>query len=64
MKKILKIVSIVVMILGIAFSIYNCVSIKPEALNPPSKRGAWEIVNGHWECAGDGNECDIEGAFE
>jgi hypothetical protein len=63
MKKILKIVLIVIMILGIAFSIFNFVSIKTEALNS-SDRGAWVIVNGNWECGGDGNECDIEGAFE
>jgi uncharacterized protein YxeA len=62
MKKILKILMIVSMIIGVAFSISNFISIETKA-SPTSKNGAWVEVNGTWECAGDGSECDPLNGF-
>lgn len=64
MRKFLKVMLTVFIMSGLVFSILNFVSIKTEAWNPnPLERGSWVIVNGGWECGGDGNECDL-GDFE
>ena len=55
MKRNIKIVLILIMILGIAFSISNFLSVE---LTAAEKTGAWVYKNGVRECMGFGNECD------
>jgi hypothetical protein len=52
MKKALMIIMVVIMILGIAFSISNLISME---LKASSLRGAWVGT----DCMGDGNDCAI-----
>ena len=56
-KKILKIAMILIMLVGIAFSITNFLSVESKAEG--STRGAWVYVNDTYRCMGDGNECEI-----
>ncbi|NIR04014.1 MAG: hypothetical protein GTN82_01145 [Candidatus Aminicenantes bacterium] len=54
-KKVLKVIMIVIMLLGIAFSISNFVSVKTEA---GTKDGAiYEWPDGTTDCIDIGNEC-------
>jgi hypothetical protein len=57
-KRVIRIAMIVIMILGILFSISNFIT--PSKIKAFSIRGVW--VDG--ECMGDGNECDIGLRFE
>jgi hypothetical protein len=56
MKKGIKIILIAIMVLGIAVSIANFISLE---LKASSEKGLWVEVGGDWECKGDGDECDI-----
>ncbi len=55
MKKVIKMMLVLIMILGIAFSLTNFVSLDLEA---GPKISTWYYVNGVVECMGRGNECD------
>jgi ABC-type enterochelin transport system permease subunit len=55
MKKVIKITLVLIMVLGIAFSISNFISLE---LKAAEKTGAWVYKNGVRECMGFGNECD------
>ncbi len=55
MKKYIKIVLILIMILGIAFSISNFLSVE---LTAGEKTGTWVYRNGVRECMGIGSDCD------
>jgi hypothetical protein len=55
MKRVMKMLLVLIMILGIAFSISNFVSLELEA---GEKTGSWVYRNGVKECMGFGNECD------
>ncbi|MFC2146172.1 hypothetical protein ACFLRT_02295 [Acidobacteriota bacterium] len=57
-QRVIRIAMIVIMILGILFSISNFIA--PRKIKAFSIRGVW--VDG--ECMGDGNECDIGWGFE
>jgi hypothetical protein len=54
-QKVVKIVLVLIMVLGIAFSLSNFVSVE---LNAGEKTGAWVYKNGVRECMGLGTECD------
>ena len=54
MKKVIKIITILIMLLGIAFSISNFII--PGKLKASSIRGVWTDLG---ECEGFGNLCDI-----
>ena len=56
-KKITKIILIVVMLLGMAFSISNFIF--PGKLKAGTLRGTWVDIGGDLECLGAGNECAI-----
>ena len=57
-----KVVLIIIMLLGIGFSVSNFVSLELEAA---PDRGVWvDLGSGVKECAGDGDECDILTGFE
>jgi hypothetical protein len=53
-KKVAKIVLVLIMVLGIAFSLSNFVSIDLHA----AKTSVYIYRNGVWDCIGLGNECD------
>jgi hypothetical protein len=55
LKKVIKIMMVLIMILGIAFSLSNFISIE---LKAGEKTGAWVYKNGVRECMGFGNDCD------
>jgi hypothetical protein len=55
MKKVIKITLVLIMVLGIAFSLSNFIS---QDLNAGEKNGSWVYENGVKECMGFGNECD------
>jgi hypothetical protein len=57
MKKVIKIILIIIMLLGIVFSISNFII--PGKIKAASEKGVWVYVNGDWECTGDGESCDI-----
>ena len=52
---IIKIILVVIMLLGIGFSISNFLSVR---LSARSKIATWYYVGGIFECMGRGNECD------
>jgi hypothetical protein len=53
-KKVAKIMLVFIMVLGIAFSLSNFVSIDLHA----AKTSVWIYKNNVWECMGFGDECD------
>ncbi len=55
LKKVIKIMMVLIMIVGIAFSLSNFISIE---LKAAEKTGTWVYKNGVKECMGIGNECD------
>lgn len=55
MKKVIKITLVLIMILGIAFSLSNFIS---QELNTGEKTGSWVYRNSVRECMGFGNDCD------
>lgn len=55
LKKVIKIMMVLIMILGIAFSLSNFISFQLEA---GEKTGSWVYENGVKECMGFGDECD------
>ena len=55
MKKVIKITLVLIMVLGIAFSLTNFISLD---LKAGGKTGTWVYKNGVRECMGIGNECD------
>ncbi|MFC2140817.1 hypothetical protein ACFLQP_00790 [Acidobacteriota bacterium] len=55
-KKVIKTILIVLMILGIAVSISNFISLEVKA---KGDRGVWVDLGGVVECTGDGNQCDL-----
>ncbi len=55
-KKVIKMMLVLIMVLGIAFSISNFVSLELKAGG--EKTSTWIYVNGVRDCAGYGNECD------
>ena len=54
-ERIIKAILIVIMLLGIAFSISNFIS---SELRAAAKAGSWVHENDVKECMGFGNECD------
>ena len=60
MKKTFKIIMVVIMLLGIAFSISNFTSME---LKANGLRGMWDYDDGKEVCMGDGDECDIFTGF-
>jgi len=54
-NNIIKMILILIMLLGIAFSISNFLSV---ALNASPKKATWVYANGVFECMGQGDECD------
>lgn len=54
-KKIAKIIMLILMLIGITFSISNFSSVEIEAGS--KKDGACLYLNGKFRCMGDGNEC-------
>ena len=58
MRKIFKFTLLVIMIFGIAFSIFNLMSLETKAGNDPF--GAWVYSDGTFRCMGDGSECIID----
>jgi hypothetical protein len=55
MKNVIKITLVLIMVLGIAFSLFNFISLE---LKAGEKTGAWVYKYGVRECMGFGNECD------
>jgi ABC-type enterochelin transport system permease subunit len=55
LKKVIKIMMVLILISGIAFSLSNFISVELKAVE---KTGAWVYKNGVRECMGAGNECD------
>jgi hypothetical protein len=55
MKKLIKMMLVLIMLLGIAFSLSNFITLELKA--SPNK-AAWYYANGVIECMGQGNECD------
>jgi len=55
MKKLTKIILVLIMILGIGFSISNLISVK---LKAGEKICTWVYRNGAWDCMGLGTDCD------
>jgi hypothetical protein len=55
MKKVMKVMLVLIMVLGIAFSISNFISME---LKAGEKTSSWVYVNGVRDCMGYGNECD------
>jgi hypothetical protein len=55
MKKVVKMALVLIMLLGIGFSLSNFITLELKA-NP--KTATWYYVNGVFECMGHGNECD------
>lgn len=53
--RIIKIILIVIMLMGVAFSISNFISIE---LNAGAKTSTWVYKNGTWVCMGFGDACD------
>jgi len=64
MKKIIKIIMVILMLMGIGFSIFNFLSVEIKAGGGgiPIK-GAWVYSAGQYRCMGDGTDCTI-GMFE
>lgn len=59
-KKNLKFVLIVVMLIGIVWSVANFLSIENSAQTPEGERGTWvERPNGSFKCMDTGDLCDI-----
>lgn len=57
MKKGIRILMIIIMLLGISFSISNFISVE---LKAGTLKGAWiEEPDGSYKCRGDGSECSI-----
>ena len=57
MKKAINIIMLLIMLLGIAFSISIFISAELKAGS--GMRGVWVDHGGHVECADEGKECDI-----
>ena len=55
MKKVMKVMLVLIMVLGIGFSLLNFISLE---LKAGAKTAAWVYRNGTWDCMGLGNECD------
>ncbi len=55
MKKAIKMMLVLIMVLGIAFSISNFISLE---LRAGAKTSTWVYVNGVRDCMGFGDECD------
>jgi len=55
MKKVVKMMLVLIMLLGIAFSLANFISLE---LKAGAKTATWYYANGAIECMGHGNECD------
>jgi hypothetical protein len=55
MKKIVKVMLVLIMVLGIAFSLSNFISLE---LKAGEKMSTWYYANGVIECMGHGTECD------
>jgi hypothetical protein len=55
MKKVIKMLLVLIMVLGIAFSLSNFISLE---LKAGPKICTWVYANGVFECMGHGNECD------
>ena len=60
-KNALKVAMTVMMILGIAFSVFNFISIELQA-DPPF--AAWVFSGGKFRCQGDGSDCLINPEYE
>lgn len=58
MKKCAKIMMIIVMFLGLGFSIFNFFSVESKAISNPLK-AAWVYSAGEFRCMGDGTDCTI-----
>jgi hypothetical protein len=59
MKKTFRIIMVVIMLLGIVFSISNFICVE---LKAAVKQGTWvDVGGGNLECMGLGNECDKSG---
>jgi len=56
MKKVIKITLVLIMVLGIAFSLSNFISL--ELKSAGAKTSAWVYKNGVRECMGIGTDCD------
>ena len=56
MKKVIKITLVLIMVLGIGFSLSNFISLELKAAGV--KTSAWVYKNGVIECMGIGTECD------
>ena len=57
-KKVINTILIVLMILGLAFSISNFI-IADTVKAAVGQRGVWVDLGGVDECTGDGSECEI-----
>ncbi len=55
MKKVVKIVLVLIMLLGIAFSLSNFITLE---LKASPYKAAWVYANGVFECMGQGTDCD------
>jgi len=56
MKKFIKVVLIIVMLVGIAISLFNFMSVEIKAVG----KGTWALEpDGRWICKGDGPGCDV-----
>jgi uncharacterized alpha/beta hydrolase family protein len=53
-RKVVKIILVLIMVLGVVFSISNFFSVNLHA----DKTATWYYVGGIFECIGRGNECD------
>jgi len=62
MGKIFKFTMIVIMIVGIAFSIFCFISVETKAAS--GILGAKVYSEGTFRCMGDGNDCFIDPGFE
>lgn len=59
MKKFFKIMMIVIMLLGIGFSLLNFASFEVEAVKSRALYGAYVYQSGSIRCMGDGTDCII-----
>jgi hypothetical protein len=57
MRKIVKFILVVIMFIGIAFSIINFISLDAKASK--GLQGVWDYDNGVRKCLGIGDECNI-----
>ena len=61
-NKVIKVMLIVIMIFGIAFSISNFIF--PGKIHASSKDGVWDDFGGDIECVASGKICSTGGSFE